>query len=1111
MKKVITADSKEEKAMKKQKIISILTIVVVIQLSLPGCSLKKKSDNHNDSYNNSSEVTSVINSDSTNSILFDSSFSNTTIVDSDSAMSVIKDMADVIGIANVSDELEIEFESSIEGYDFYRFKQVYNGIEVYGKEVIVVADDNNNAFSLNSTYESILNADIKSELSNDEVEKMVSNSDEFVNVEDFYIEFIDQCIYFLDNTPLLCYKYCVTAVQNSKICSYTILADSNNGDIVFQDDNIVYDSKYYELDDGAKIVNDISFSGEDNKPRIVDISEYNNQYQMFDLERRIGVWRAANKLSSNWFRIFDLEFDMQNIDHYIWDKESDCPSKVGITSLKNIQDTFDYYKESLKWISTDGQGHFPILLFTDDLSMHNNAAFWNYENPSETILRIGTNDNPITFGNYLDVMAHEYTHAVSNYIVNGWKSKQGKAMNEAYSDIMGEVIEYSVTGTNDWKMNSSRNIGNPSATMDEKGKHITKYSEYKDSTDCHLSSTLISHIAYQMNVGYDDATHSNTAIDMDTLGKLWFYSLQFLPSDCSFADCRRAVSLSADILNAKGVYVPYYTINKAFDEAGIANLNPYYSVKSNFTLSVYEADKKTKVSNYHLDVSKYENGNFDKTVFEGDVSEESFSLSLENGDYLLTIQGEAEHQYVTALNVRVGEWFCENDHIDFYSYWYNDMQNDNSLEDDLKSERNDAEKYAQIVMSNELYWLDTMNEIDSFTGTNSCWFEDLDFDGTPEFIVGGSNWVDTDGWIPATNRYYIYNFTEDGGMKRIIDEGVSDMPKPIQFDFVTMLAKKSVNGGSADKGFEDIGMELLYDKDKDSYTRVYLTAATGGNYYGLYNVEFSSVKKEEKLTGFDVLLGTIDDNEYNEITQIASDFSKNKKHCDLEIYSIPCTSTSSSGYDSMNDSDKLSELVKSYNTFKITQTDFESNVVSEFLNVLSGLKGYDKSAIKTEYKRIVDQKLEESRQKDPNMYDIEYTLYDIDGNNIPELCINTGTSYADHSISIYSFDSDTNKSYLVEDGISGFHVSFYCDITNNQLVAAGGVTGAGFITRFTMYKGELSVEEQSFDRDKYELSDIGNFMSEGLSYYPTLKYSDQFYRDGYTVNSLYDIIDYYNY
>jgi len=81
----------------------------------------------------------------------------------------------------------------------------------------------------------------------------------------------------------------------------------------------------------------------------------------------------------------------------------------------------------------------------------------------------------------------------------------------------------------------------------------------------------------------------------------------------------------------------------------------------------------------------------------------------------------------------------------------------------------DAEKYAQIVLDNESVWHDPWEKkaANSYLSVTSlAWFQDLDFDGTPEFVVGTMN-------IPAQATAYgfdVFRFTDDGKMKKLTSD-----------------------------------------------------------------------------------------------------------------------------------------------------------------------------------------------------------------------------------------------------------------------------------------------------------------------------------------------------
>ena len=124
----------------------------------------------------------------------------------------------------------------------------------------------------------------------------------------------------------------------------------------------------------------------------------------------------------------------------------------------------------------------------------------------------------------------------------------------------------------------------------------------------------------------------------------------------------------------------------------------------------------------------------------------------------------------------------------------------------------EAEKYAKVVKDNESVWLEPFNRFDyvlpEYENPN-CWFEDVDFDGSPEFIIGGFN-MGTQGGI----GYRIYKINTAAGTLEILRPCWGD-EEPREFD--------PLYGGSLNvtldypnhvvPGFAGGGGELLRDAD----------------------------------------------------------------------------------------------------------------------------------------------------------------------------------------------------------------------------------------------------------------------------------------------------------
>ena len=122
-----------------------------------------------------------------------------------------------------------------------------------------------------------------------------------------------------------------------------------------------------------------------------------------------------------------------------------------------------------------------------------------------------------------------------------------------------------------------------------------------------------------------------------------------------------------------------------------------------------------------------------------------------------------------------------------------------------------AEKAAEIVMENEDMWLDYINTYVSEnewdnrsikTDYCGCWFEDLDFDGTPEFIVGGFN----PGW-QAGCVYMLYKI-KDNKLERILDKNASSHERSLFNDTLVINDNRSVIPGFASAN----GASIIKDK-----------------------------------------------------------------------------------------------------------------------------------------------------------------------------------------------------------------------------------------------------------------------------------------------------------
>jgi hypothetical protein len=200
--------------------------------------------------------------------------------------------------------------------------------------------------------------------------------------------------------------------------------------------------------------------------------------------------------------------------------------------------TYDYYLERHGRNSIDGEGGTlaaAVRFHRDYLN-----AFWVDE---QQLMVFG---DGLTFAASLDVIAHEMTHGVTSHSANLVYEGQSGAINEAMSDIFGEMAEARFFGTNDWLMGTHIGGDGPIRSMSDPNRFNdpAKMSQYIDTVEdnggVHINSGIINRAFYLLAQGMSGAIGR---IDAE---KIFYRALtQHLTRDSQFIDMRLAAVESA--------------------------------------------------------------------------------------------------------------------------------------------------------------------------------------------------------------------------------------------------------------------------------------------------------------------------------------------------------------------------------------------------------------------------------------------------------------------------------------------------------------------------------------------------------------------------------------
>lgn len=602
-----------------------------------------------------------------------------------------------LGYKNAMSELSEKVTTEFDGDCYYRLQQNYQGIPVYGRSVIFVADENGQQISVTGNP---LDVDEKltiiPSVTPDEIEKQVDNyaNTDLYRAGGVFTEIStpseeDLCIYIDEKTGKshLAYHVLVNVFFEDGSCAYY-------RGVVDAQDATVYRMLSLQLTDSRQfeIVNN---NGKKNSIEVSETKRGNETYlELVDEDRRIRVYNiqkealeyevyyhgetasGTNDYSQELYDKLDADREMRKeavLQLYIrgengFRTELVSPDRVqtdlgieafdndALSLLSGLQTTYDFFEDTLK-LDGIGQPELWIEGVCND-RMPRSGSFnaycsgmgrWAME--MQNIFISFGYENMVS----LDTIAHEYTHGVEECRSGMEYSGESGAVMEALSDIFGELVEdYFLRKTQstesvDW-VHGERYLCDPGRNSDSpypayylgRGWESTlDTSAEGDYGGVHTNNTVISHAAFLMWNGGKEGTNSKK-ISSEQLVQLWYRAMLMMPSDCTFMECRNLVLLASEsmMLTQK----QRDGIVEAFDLVGLTNeVVVDYQVKPDCELSVLGADGSA-YDNYAVVISTCDEYQSNSLALQAGfvkntvvTNTDPFTLPAQEGTYSVTI------------------------------------------------------------------------------------------------------------------------------------------------------------------------------------------------------------------------------------------------------------------------------------------------------------------------------------------------------------------------------------------------------------------------------------------------------------------------------------------
>ncbi|MBT3879253.1 MAG: hypothetical protein HOF76_09415, partial [Candidatus Scalindua sp.] len=371
----------------------------------------------------------------------------------------------------------------------------------------------------------------------------------------------------------LAYHY-VISYDDKKIGQWWYYVDAHSGKLIEHYNNIQHAPPNQSL--GSHVsVNGNRLAGEDGSS--VSMNGYNESsgsenYFLYNFDEKWGVYDRdvpdwEQSTSNNW----------------------NTTDQAAVSAGKNFQDVQDWVTNVLGRNSINNAGAFATAYVHEGANYVN--AYWNgsafYFGDGD-----GSTSNALTV---LDVVGHEYGHAITQYTSNLIYSYESGALNESFSDIMGTLVEFAkqtdgtavypdaTPGHSDWLMGEDCWLPNTGDALRDmrNPQHYGQPSYYQgtywysgsgDNGGVHYNSGVQNFAFYLLAVGgsgtNDDHSYGPiTGIGVVAAGQIAMRAnMVYLTSSSQYSDARAAWISAAEDLGYSTT-----TVEAVWDACGVSS------------------------------------------------------------------------------------------------------------------------------------------------------------------------------------------------------------------------------------------------------------------------------------------------------------------------------------------------------------------------------------------------------------------------------------------------------------------------------------------------------------------------------------------------------------
>jgi len=435
------------------------------------------------------------------------------------------------------------------GTTHFKMAQTYDGIEIYGNDVALHSDPNGNVYAVNNT---LTTYDLDSVQTNGfavDGKKAISLGIASLNLEkESFTAKPTSKLYLYSINEKLTPVYLVTVQFIEPYpANMQLFVDAFSGEII----------------DSYNASTDVqgSGTGDSGIQHTFEVTEDNGQYVLKDSVRNITTHDGGNGEVLPGSVVASNTTTFDNSRH-----------GAAVDAHKHLEYTYDFFMDEYYLNSFDGRA--AAINATVHHRENYNNAFWN---GSQMVFGDGDGKVFDSFAASLDIVAHEFTHAVTTHSSGLEYRNQSGALNESMSDIFGVLIENEFYKDPAWwEMGEDAFLLSPGGLRDMRNPELHNQPAHMDD----YLVTLDDNGGVHTNSGIPNKAFYLIAkeIGLEKAGKIFYRANSaYLLKTASFLDCKNAVAQSAADLYGLSERA---IVEKAFTDVGVTGASAIENLKS---------------------------------------------------------------------------------------------------------------------------------------------------------------------------------------------------------------------------------------------------------------------------------------------------------------------------------------------------------------------------------------------------------------------------------------------------------------------------------------------------------------------------------------------------